>query len=121
MRFLQVIALKEICEIQADNIHCSPLIHQASHSIIKVYQVDQACLPFGESMLTTTDYFLVLYVPVLNLICVRSAEVNRKAPINFKKLQRRSNHQGKVLDKIKLCMCGNKVLSNIRGSRPLDV
>jgi len=51
--------------VQVDNSHCSPLICQASHFIIEIYQVGQARLPIGEAMLTTStpDDLLVLNAP----------------------------------------------------------
>jgi len=33
---------KGLPEVHLDNIHCSPLIDQASHFIIEVYQIGQA-------------------------------------------------------------------------------
>ena len=53
---------KGLTELQVDAIHCSSLIHWASHFIVEV-QVGQAWLPLGEAMLTTPDDFLVLHVP----------------------------------------------------------
>lgn len=48
---------------QVDNIRFFPLIYQASHFIIEVYEVGQAWVSYGEAMLTTPDDFLVLIVP----------------------------------------------------------
>lgn len=50
-------------EVWVGNIHCSPLVYQASHSIMEVYQVGKAQLPLGEAMLTTTDHHHLVYVP----------------------------------------------------------
>lgn len=71
-------------------------------------------------MLPTPDDFLVLYVPGLNLIFRKFVEVNKKVPVNFKELIR-PKYQGKILHKIRLCMCGNWVGANIKRSRPLNV
>ena len=56
-------SVKGPAEVQVDNIHCSPLVYQASHFIVEVYQVGQARIPFGEAMLTTPDKFLLLNAP----------------------------------------------------------
>lgn len=54
---------KSLTDIKVDIIHCSPLIHPASHSIIEGYWVSQVSCPLGEPM-TTPDHFLLLHVLV---------------------------------------------------------
>jgi len=70
--------IKSLAVVQVVNIHCSPLIYQASHFIIEGYQVGQVWLPFGEDMLTTPDDFLVL-------MCLEM--VSRTVPSPFKGLR----------------------------------
>lgn len=48
--------VKSLAEIKLDNIHCYP----AGCDIFSGYQIGQACFPFCESMLTTTDNLLYL-------------------------------------------------------------
>ena len=55
--------VKELTQAQVDNTHHSPLIYQASHITIEVYQGGQAWLPPGEAMLTTPDDFWILTGP----------------------------------------------------------
>ena len=54
-------SVKSLTEVKVDNIHCFPLIHQASDFIIDGDKVGQAC--HGESMLTTPDDLIVLHMP----------------------------------------------------------
>ncbi|GAB0181629.1 hypothetical protein GRJ2_000628200 [Grus japonensis] len=35
-------SIKGLTEMQVDNIHCSPLIYQASHFVVEVYQAGEA-------------------------------------------------------------------------------
>ena len=39
---------KDYTEVQVNNIHCSPLIYQASHFMVWVYQAGQAWVPLGD-------------------------------------------------------------------------
>lgn len=55
-------SVKGLPEVQVDNPHCPPLIYEASHFILEAYQVGQAWVPLGESMLIAPDDFLVLHV-----------------------------------------------------------
>lgn len=43
-------SIKDLTEVQIDDIHCSLLIYQAKHFIRKVYQVGEVSLPLGRSL-----------------------------------------------------------------------
>ena len=53
---------KSPTDVKVDNIHCSPIVYQASHFIIEGYQVGQAWLCCYESVLTIPNQLLVLHV-----------------------------------------------------------
>jgi len=48
-------SVKSLAEVEVDYTHCSPLIYPASHAIIESYQLGQALILLGESLLTTPD------------------------------------------------------------------
>ena len=54
--------VESLAEVKVDNIHGSPFIYPASHAIVENYQIGQARFPLGESMLTTPDNLLFLYL-----------------------------------------------------------
>ena len=55
-------SVESLSEVEADNIHCSPLIYPASHAIVESYQIGQAWFSLGESILTTPDNLLFLHL-----------------------------------------------------------
>jgi len=55
-------SVKSLADVEADNIHCPPLIYLAGHAIIEGYQISWAWFAFGESMLTTPDNLLFLHL-----------------------------------------------------------
>ena len=62
MRILWKTVSKALLKSRQTIINCSSLIYQASHFIMGFYQVGQAWLCLGETMLTTSDDFHVLNV-----------------------------------------------------------
>ena len=82
-------SVKGLTEEQVDNIH-SPLVYQASHFIVEVYQVGQARIPFGEAMLTTPDDFLVL---MISENCLRSGTFKYR----FSKASQDNNLKGMMI------------------------
>ena len=54
---LLLVEIHEVPEVQEENIHCSPLVHQVGHFVVKAYQIGQACLPLGKLLLTMSDDF----------------------------------------------------------------
>lgn len=53
---------KSFAEVKINNIHCSPIIHWASHLTVKGYWVDQAWSSLCKSMLANPNHFLVLSI-----------------------------------------------------------
>lgn len=55
-------------------------------------------------------------------MCGWSVERNKKDPIILKKkiVKQRSNSEGKIVPKVKLCMCSNWIARDIQGSRLSD-
>jgi len=54
---------KGLVEVQVDDIHCPPPIHQSHHSIIEGHQIGQAQSALGEAMLAVSNYLFISYVP----------------------------------------------------------
>jgi len=55
-------SVENLAEVEADHIHCSPLIYPDGHAIIECYQSGQAGFPHGEFMLTTPDNLPFLHL-----------------------------------------------------------
>lgn len=52
-------SVKSFAEINANHIHCSPLIHQATHFTEDGYQVGQAQFPLCKFMVPTPSHLFV--------------------------------------------------------------
>lgn len=55
--------IKDLTEIQTDDIVQSSLVNWHSHSIIEGHQIGQASFVPGEAMLVVSDHIFVLHVP----------------------------------------------------------
>ena len=51
--------VKSLTKVETNNIHCSPLTHQASCLIVEGYQVNKARSPLCKSTPTTPNHLLV--------------------------------------------------------------
>lgn len=54
-------SIKDLFEVQLDNLHCSSLSYQSSHLIVEDHRFGQTRLSPHESMLKTHDYLLVCH------------------------------------------------------------
>ena len=55
-------SVRSLAEVEVDNIHGSPLIYPAGHTIVESYQIGQAWFSLSESTLTTPDNLLFLHL-----------------------------------------------------------
>ena len=55
--------VKDLVEVQVDDIHCPSPIHRIRHFIIEGHQIGQAQSALGEAMLAVSNHLFVLYMP----------------------------------------------------------